>query len=322
MKMITEYKSCLKNSKPPHPNKNFQKKNSILHLDLKKILSPCEKKLKNQIKRNDSSSSKIHLISNNETETSTARSKSKIKNSLEIQNYTKIHRKINSLIDDFQTTQDSISFSITSLRKKNDNKHLKIKSIDDSISPKSSRQERLINKWTNIMSDLNNFPKKNTGIKKFKKKVKIIEIINPNISCKKNKNYEIKEPNYFYKENNIKKEKKNERIISPSCNFINLTRKLLEVKISNSFVGKNILKNNSRNKLKDIEREMNIKCKIRAINRFEFNDKKVNLDKKKEIRDNNIKLLDTFRYNITSRDNIIEEDIDVNIDCEEKKIKK
>lgn len=322
MKMITEYKSCLKNSKPPHPKKNFQKKNSILHLDLKKILSPGEKKLKNQIKRNDSSSSKIHLISNNETETSTARSKSKIKNSLEIQNYTKIHRKINSLIDDFQTTQDSISFSITSLRKKNDNKHLKIKSIDDSISPKSSRQERLINKWTNIMSDLNNFPKKNCGIKKFKKKVKIIEIINPNISCKKNKNYEIKEPNYFYKENNIKKEKKNERILSPSCNLINLTRKLLEVKISNSFVGKNILKNNSRNKLKDIEREMNIKCKIRAINRFEFNDKKVNLDKKKEIRDNNIKLLDTFRYNITSRDNIIEEDIDVNIDCEEKKIKK
>ena len=58
------------------------------------------------------------------------------------------------------------------------------------------------------MSDLNNFPKKNSGIKKFKKKVKIIEIINPNISCKKNKNYEIKEPNYFYKENNIKKEKK------------------------------------------------------------------------------------------------------------------
>ena len=318
MKMITEYKSCLKNSKPPHPNKNFQKKNSILHLDLKKILSPGEKKLTNQIKRNDSSSSKINLLSNNETETSTARSKSKIKNSLEIQNYTKIHRKIKSLIDDFQTTQDSISYSINSLRKKSDNKHVKIKSIDFSISPNTSRQERLINKWTNIISDLNNYPKKYSGIKKFKKKVKNIEIINPNISCKINKNYEIREPNYFYS-GNIKKDKKNERVLSPSCNLINLTRKILEVKISNSFVrGKNILNNNLRNKLKDVEREMNIKCKIRAINKFEFNDKKVNLDKKKEIKDNNIKLLDNFRYNITSRDNIIDEDIDINIDCDEK----
>ena len=318
MKMITEYKSCLKNSKPPHPKKNFQKKNSILHLDLKKLLSPGEKKLTNQIKRNDSSSSKINLLSNNETETSTARSKSKIKNSLEIQNNTKFHKKINSLKDDFQTTQDSISYSINSLRKKSDNKHVKIKSIDFSISPNTSRQERLINKWTNIISDLNNYPKKYSGIKKFKKKVKNIEIINPNISCKINKNYEIREPNYFYS-GNIKKDKKNERVLSPSCNLINLTRKILEVKISNSFVrGKNILNNNLRNKLKDVEREMNIKCKIRAINKFEFNDKKVNLDKKKEIKDNNIKLLDNFRYNITSRDNIIDEDIDINIDCDEK----
>ena len=79
------------------------------------------------------------------------------------------------------------------------------------------------------------------------------------------------------------------------------------------------MKNNSRKKLKDIEREMNIKCKIRAINKFEFNDKKVNLDKKKERKDNNIKLLYTFRYNLTSRDNIIDEDIDINIDCDEKK---
>ena len=78
------------------------------------------------------------------------------------------------------------------------------------------------------------------------------------------------------------------------------------------------MNNNLRNKLKDVEREMNIKCKIRAINKFEFNDKKVNLDKKKEIKDNNIKLLDNFRYNITSRDNIIDEDIDINIDCDEK----
>ncbi len=79
------------------------------------------------------------------------------------------------------------------------------------------------------------------------------------------------------------------------------------------------MKNNSRKKLKDIEREMNIKCKIRAINKFEFNDKKVNLDKKKERKDNNIKLLYTFRYNLTSRDNIIDEDIDINNDGEEKK---
>ena len=177
MKMITEYKSCLKNSKPPHPKKNIHKKNSILHLDLKKILSPGEKKLKNQIKRNDSSSSKINLISNNETETSTARSKSKIKNSLEIQNYTKIHRKINSLIDDFQTTQDSISYPITSLRKKSDNKHLKIKSIDFSIYPKSSRQERLINKWTDIISDLNNYPKKILSLKNLKRKLKLLKLV-------------------------------------------------------------------------------------------------------------------------------------------------
>ena len=45
--------------------------------------------------------------------------------------------------------------------------------------------------------------------------------------------------------------------------------------------------------------------KIRAINKFEFNDKKVNLDKKKERKDNNIKLLDTFKYNLTSKNNII-----------------
>ena len=177
MKMITEYKSCLKNSKPPHPKKNFQKKNSILHLDLKKILSPCEKKLKNQIKRNDSSSSKINLLSNNETETSTARSKSKIKNSLEIQNNTKFHKKINSLKDDFQTTQDSISYPITSLRKKSDNKHLKIKSIDFSIYPKSSRQERLINKWTDIIRDLNNYPKKILSLKNLKRKLKLLKLV-------------------------------------------------------------------------------------------------------------------------------------------------
>ena len=63
---------------------------------------------------------------------------------------------------------------------------------------------------------------------------------------------------------------------------------------------------------------MNIKCKIRAINKFEFNDKKVNLDKKKKEK-TIIKLLDTFRYKLTSRDNIIDEDIDINIDGEEKK---
>ena len=100
-----------------------------------------------------------------------------------------------------------------------------------------------------------------------------------------------------------------------------LTRKMLEVKISNSFRrGKNLIRNNSRNNLKDIEREFNIKYKIREINRFQFNDKKskVSYERKKEIKDNNIKLMDIFRNNIHSKDNLIEQDIDINIDNGEK----
>ena len=96
---------------------------------------------------------------------------------------------------------------------------------------------------------------------------------------------------------------------------------MLEVKISNSFRrGKNLIRNNSRNNLKDIEREFNIKYKIREINRFQFNDKKskVSYERKKEIKDNNIKLMDIFRNNIHSKDNLIEQDIDINIDNGEK----
>ena len=96
---------------------------------------------------------------------------------------------------------------------------------------------------------------------------------------------------------------------------------MLEVKISNSFRrGKNLIRNNSRNNLKDIEREINIKYKIREINRFQFNDKKskVSYERKKEIKDNNIKLMDIFRNNIHSKDNLIEQDIDINIDHGEK----
>ena len=96
---------------------------------------------------------------------------------------------------------------------------------------------------------------------------------------------------------------------------------MLEVKIPNSFRrGKNLIRNNSRNNLKDIEREINIKYKIREINRFQFNDKKskVSYERKKEIKDNNIKLMDIFRNNIHSKDNLIEQDIDINIDHGEK----
>lgn len=110
-------------------------------------------------------------------------------------------------------------------------------------------------------------------------------------------------------------------MFSPNCNLINLTRKILEVKISNSFIrGKNLEKKNCSKNYKDIEREMNIKNKIRAINRFEFNDKKskINVERKKEIKENNIKLMDFFRNNVNSKDNLIEEDIDINIENDEK----
>ena len=119
---------------------------------------------------------------------------------------------------------------------------------------------------------------------------------------------------------NNKYDKKNERFYSPNCNLINLTRKILEVKISNSFIkGRNLQKNFSRNNLKDIEREINIKFKIRAIKNFQFNDKsKISYERKNEVKDNNIKLMEIFKNNIHSNDNLINEDIDINIDVEDK----
>ena len=155
--------------------------------------------------------------------------------------------------------------------------------------------------------------------KKFKKKIKSIEKTNSNISSKINIKYDIQEPNFFHYGNNIKRDYNNvfQKNFSSNCNLINLTRKILEVKISNSFIhGKNSMKNSSRNKLKEIEREMNIKNKIRELKKFEFRNviHKVNDDRKKEIHDNNIKMMNIFRNSITSKDNIIVEDIDINID--------
>ena len=306
--MISEYKYRIKSSRPSHPKKTFEK-NSILNLDLKKTVLESPN---NKILRNDSSSK---ILTRNETENSGFKIKENLKKKI---NKFKFHKKINSLLDDIHTTQDSISSQTNSLRKKIDNYYSKKSNNEISIFPDSSRKERLIDKWNKVYTDLNNFSNEKYGNKKFKKKVENIEINNSNFSSKINDNYKIKEPNLIYRNN--KYDKKNERFYSPNCNLINLTRKILEVKISNSFIkGRNLQKNFSRNNLKDIEREINIKFKIRAIKNFQFNDKsKISYERKNEVKDNNIKLMDIFKNNIHSNDNLINEDIDINIDDEDK----
>ena len=305
--MISEYKYRIKSSRPSHPKKTFEK-NSILNLDLKKTVLESPN---NKILRNDSSSK---ILTRNETENSGFKIKENLKKKI---NKFKFHKKINSLLDDIHTTQDSISSQTNSLRKKIDNYYSKKSNNEISIFPDSSRKERLIDKWNKIYNDLNNFSNEKYGNKKFKKKVENIEINNSNFSSKINDNYKIKEPNLIYRNN--KYDKKTERFYSPNCNLINLTRKILEVKISNSFIkGRNLQKNFSRNNLKDIEREINIKCKIRAIKNFQFNKSKISYERKNEVKDNNIKLMDIFRNNIHSKDNLIEQDIDINIDNGEK----
>jgi hypothetical protein len=304
--MITKYRNNIYNQSKCYFPKKTLKKNSILHLDLEKLLSPK----RNENQRNDSSSSKkLNIISYNETEPSTIRSLTNLKKTES--KCIKIHKKINSLFDDIHSTKDSIS-PINSLRK-----NIQPNQKEVSNSPKSSRTERLYNKWKKIYSDLNNF-ENNLKNKKFKKKIKSIEKTNSNISSKINIKYDIQEPNFFHYGNNIKRDYNNvfQKNFSSNCNLINLTRKILEVKISNSFIhGKNSMKNSSRNKLKEIEREMNIKNKIRELKKFEFRNviHKVNDDRKKEIHDNNIKMMNIFRNSITSKDNIIVEDIDINI---------
>ena len=305
--MISEYKYRIKSSRPSHPKKTFEK-NSILNLDLKKTVLESPN---NKILRNDSSSK---ILTRNETENSGFKIKENLKKKI---NKFKFHKKINSLLDDIHTTQDSISSQTNSLRKKIDNYYSKKSNNEISIFPDSSRKERLIDKWNKIYNDLNNFSNEKYGNKKFKKKVENIEINNSNFSSKINDNYKIKEPNLIYRNN--KYDKKTERFYSPNCNLINLTRKILEVKISNSFIkGRNLQKNFSRNNLKDIEREINIKFKIRAIKNFQFNKSKISYERKNEVKDNNIKLMDIFKNNIHSNDNLINEDIDINIDDEDK----
>ena len=305
--MISEYKYRIKSSRPSHPKKTFEK-NSILNLDLKKTVLESPN---NKILRNDSSSK---ILTRNETENSGFKIKENLKKKI---NKFKFHKKINSLLDDIHTTQDSISSQTNSLRKKIDNYYSKKCNNEISIFPDSSRKERLIDKWNKVYTDLNNFSNEKYGNKKFKKKVENIEINNSNFSSKINDNYKIKEPNLIYRNN--KYDKKTERFYSPNCNLINLTRKILEVKISNSFIkGRNLQKNFSRNNLKDIEREINIKFKIRAIKNFQFNKSKISYERKNEVKDNNIKLMDIFKNNIHSNDNLINEDIDINIDDEDK----
>ena len=305
--MISEYKYRIKSSRPSHPKKTFEK-NSILNLDLKKTVLESPN---NKILRNDSSSK---ILTRNETENSGFKIKENLKKKI---NKFKFHKKINSLLDDIHTTQDSISSQTNSLRKKIDNYYSKKCNNEISIFPDSSRKERLIDKWNKIYNDLNNFSNEKYGNKKFKRKVENIEINNSNFSSKINDNYKIKEPNLIYRNN--KYDKKTERFYSPNCNLINLTRKILEVKISNSFIkGRNLQKNFSRNNLKDIEREINIKFKIRAIKNFQFNKRKISYERKNEVKDNNIKLMDIFKNNIHSNDNLINEDIDINIDDEDK----
>ena len=305
--MISEYKYRIKSSRPSHPKKTFEK-NSILNLDLKKTVLESPN---NKILRNDSSSK---ILTRNETDNSGFKIKENLKKKI---NKFKFHKKINSLLDDIHTTQDSISSQTNSLRKKIDNYYSKKCNNEISIFPDSSRKERLIDKWNKVYTDLNNFSNEKYGNKKFKKKVENIEINNSNFSSKINDNYKIKEPNLIYRNN--KYDKKTERFYSPNCNLINLTRKILEVKISNSFIkGRNLQKNFSRNNLKDIEREINIKFKIRAIKNFQFNKSKISYERKNEVKDNNIKLMDIFKNNIHSNDNLINEDIDINIDDEDK----
>ena len=105
--------------------------------------------------------------------------------------------------------------------------------------------------------------------------------------------------------------------------MINLTRKMLEVKISNSFLKKlnSEKKSFDYNKFNDFEREFKIKNKMNFIKRFRFGDNsfknELNHDKQKEYEDNTIKIMEMMKNRIEKRKNEVVEEIDINIDDDE-----
>jgi hypothetical protein len=324
--MFNNYKYGISASKT-NRLRNLQKI-SANHLNLRRILTQNNSKNKNNIYDELSIYHKKTITNRNKDITSSFR---KTLIDSENSNSTKIKRKINSLLEDIQTTQDSISIIPTTELKKrinsfqlNLNKNdVKINSYQTKpnsknrllIPPNSERQERLIDKWKKIYEDLNNFSSQSSSKEKFTENIKKYNTSN-------NSNFQIQEPNIYHKKNNSQKEES----ISTNCDMINLTRKMLEVKISNSFLKKLNSKKKSfdYNKFNDFEREFKIKNKMNFIKRFRFGDNsfknELNHDKQKEYEDNTIKIMEMMKNRIEKRKNEVVEEIDINID-DDKEIK-
>ena len=319
--MINKYKYGIFN-----PKTNRLHKNSANHLNLRKILTQNNSKNKNNMNGDISLYHKTNMNNKNKDITSSFR---KPLIDSDNSNTIKIKRKINSLLEDIQTTQDSISIIPTTELKKrinsfqlNLNKNdVKINSYQTKpnsknrllIPPNSERQERLIDKWKKIYEDLNNFSSQSSSKEKFTENIKKYNTSN-------NSNFQIQEPNIYHKKNNSQKEES----ISTNCDMINLTRKMLEVKISNSFLKK--LKNEQKsfdyNKFNNFERQFKIKNKMNFINKFRFGnsfENQLNNDKQKEYEDNTLKIMELMKNRIEKRKTEVVEEIDINIDDDEEK---
>ena len=319
--MINKYKYGIFNSKT-----NRLHKNSVNQLNLRRILT--QNNSKNKINMNDDLSlyHKTNINNKNKDITSSFRKTLIIS---ENSYSSKIKRKINSLLEDIQTTQDSITIiPATALKKRINSFQLNLNENDVKINSKqatpnsknkliipsySERQERIIDKWKKIYEDLNNFSSNSSSKEKIKENFKKYYTSNKN-------NFQIREPNFYHKKNNSQRE----QITSPTCDMINLTRKMLEVKISNVFLKK--LNDEKKcfdyNKFTDYERKFKIKNKINFINKFRFGDSfenQLNNDKQKEYEDNTLKIMEMMKNRFEKRKNEVVEDIDINIDDDKEK---
>ena len=236
--MFNNYKYGISASKT-NRLRNLQKI-SANHLNLRRILTQNNSKNKNNIYDELSIYHKKTITNKNKDITSSFR---KALIDSENSNSTKIKRKINSLLEDIQTTQDSITLiPTTAIKKRINSFQLNLNQNDVKLNsnqkkpysknkiiipPYSERQERLIDKWKKIYEDLNNFSSNNSSKEKLPENFKKYNTSN-------NSNFQIQEPNIYHKKNNSQKEES----ISTNCDMINLTRKMLEVKISNSFLKK------------------------------------------------------------------------------------
>ena len=319
--MINKYKYGIFNSKTNHLHKN-----SANHLNLRKILT--QNNSKNKINKNDDLSLYHKTNMNNKNKDITSSFRKPLIDS-ENSNTIKIKRKINSLLEDIQTTQDSITLiPTTALKKRINSFQLKLNQNDVKLNsnqkklysnnkikipPYSERQERLIDKWKKIYEDLNNFSSNNSSKEKLPENFKKYNTSNKS-------NFQIQEPNFYHKKNNSQRE----QTTSPTCDMINLTRKMLEVKISNSFLKKlnNEQKSFDYNKFNDFERQFKIKNKMNFINKFRFGnsfENQLNNDKQKEYEDNTLKIMELMKNRIEKRKTEVVEEIDINIDDDEEK---